>query len=210
MTITIPDAAHGNRGFPSLPNRDRRSALIETTRTGLLSGVIAGVVAGVFSRVAMRLVALDAGAEPSFSVGGTAVILAMGAFMGAPLGLLFVSVKQWLPGPQLVRGAGYGVLALLAFLVLLVPLFVLDPDVASEAPGDNMLLGINVFATPLVLYGLVVAGVVSRIEGLVAVSRERGYAGRVGDILLAIMGLVGVVGILFEIGNIVVMSLSNA
>ena len=90
------------------------------------------------------------------------------------------------------------------------PLFVLDPDVESEAPGDNMLLGINVFATPLVLYGLVVAGVVSRIEGLVAVSRERGYAGRVGDILLAIMGLVGVVGILFEIGNIVVMSLSNA
>lgn len=155
----------------------------------------------------MRLVALDAGADPSFSVGGTAVIVVMGAFMGAPLGVLFVSLKRWLPGPKLVQGASYGVLALLAFLVLLVPMFVLDPDITSEAPGDNMLLGINVFATPLVLYGLVVAGAVSRFEGPVAVSREGSYAGWLGDILLAIAGLVGAVGILFESGNIVVVRL---
>ena len=124
---------------------------LRTARIGLLSGLIAGLTAGVGSRIAMRLVALDSGGDPAFSIGGTLFIVLMGAFLGAPLGLLFVAVRRWLPGPILVQGIGFGVLSALLFLSLLVPLLLREVSKpTSEIAGVNVLLAINVFVTPLV------------------------------------------------------------
>ena len=74
----------------------------------VLCGVIGGVMAGVVSRLSMRGVALVAGMEPGFSIGGTLGILVFGAIMGIPFALIFAGVRRFIPLPERWKGLVYG------------------------------------------------------------------------------------------------------
>ena len=72
--------------------------------------MIAGVlVLGISGRIAMRVVALRAGEEPTFSIGGTLVVLAAIGVLSAPLGLAFVAWSRYLPRAGVWGGAGFGI-----------------------------------------------------------------------------------------------------
>ena len=179
-------------------------AWLPKVRLGLLSGLVAGLVAGIASRVAMRVVALDSGGEPSFTIGGSLFIVIMGGVVGAPLGVLFISVRRWLPGPSFAQGMSFGVLVALLFVSLLAPRLVGEtPELISDLPEGNLLVGINVFVTPLVLYGLTLGVVVGRLEKRLISTPRYGAALGVGDFALVGLGLLGTAGLLMEIANIV-------
>jgi hypothetical protein len=55
----------------------------------LLAGLIAGMLNAVVARVLMRVIALLAFGQGSFSVGGTAVILEFGTLDGTLFGLIY-------------------------------------------------------------------------------------------------------------------------
>jgi hypothetical protein len=73
---------------------------------GLVLGAGIGlVVLGVGGRVAMRAIALANNTPPSFTVGGTATVVFLGAVSGAAGGLLYALVHLLLPRRRLVRSA---------------------------------------------------------------------------------------------------------
>ena len=107
---------------------------------------------------------MEGGAELAFTVEGTLFIVVAGVVVGAPLGVLFVGVRRWLPGPAAVQGFLYGLLLSLGFVSLLIPLFVGDvPEILNDLPGGNLPLAINVFVTPLVILGLIVDSLVKSL-----------------------------------------------
>ena len=70
-----------------------------------LSLIVVGAVIGMLSlgiggRIAMRIIALTAGAPPGWSVGGTITVVALGAASGA-LGAVIRLFSAWVvPGPR--------------------------------------------------------------------------------------------------------------
>lgn len=130
---------------------------------GLCSGLPAGLVWGLGLRVGMRLVALAAGREPKFTLGGTLLILLMGTLFGASFGVLFASVRHWLPGQRLRRGFAFG--AILAVLFWY-PFF----RAAGEDLKEVVHPAIVVFASSTlsllwVGYGFVLEAVAEKWEG---------------------------------------------
>lgn len=65
---------------------------------------------GGLARIAMRVVAILAGARPEFSVGGTVGILIVFAILGIIAAFPYPIVQRWLPGPSAVKGLCYGML----------------------------------------------------------------------------------------------------
>jgi len=82
---------------------------------GILAGFLSGLMLGGGLRLAMRLVALAAGREPHFTLGGTLIIIMVGVVFGATFGLLFAAMRQWFPGTTLAKGIGYGAVLLVLF-----------------------------------------------------------------------------------------------
>jgi hypothetical protein len=80
--------------------------------------VVAGVMLGLAARVVMRLVALESGLDPGFSLGGSLEVMAFGGLVGAPAAAAFLIVRGrllvagWWPG--LVFGAALFVALTLA------------------------------------------------------------------------------------------------
>jgi hypothetical protein len=105
----------------------------------VLCGVIGGVVAGVVSRLSMRGVALAAGMEPGFSIGGTLGILIFGAIMGIPFALIFAGVRRFIPLPERWKGLAYGVI--LGILFVVAPfLFFAEGELDLIPPSVGILL----------------------------------------------------------------------
>ena len=96
------------RARPGLPR-----ALVVGTGRGLVAGLVAGVICGVGARIAMRIAALAAGNETGFTLGGTVGVVFIPVVIGAPLGIIYVAVRRWLPGSGLRRGLVFGILFLL-------------------------------------------------------------------------------------------------
>lgn len=83
--------------------------------TGLLLGIAAGtVILGVCSRFAMAGIVVLSGGTPSFSVGGTATVILLGALSGLTGAVVLVGLQFLLPRRPIVRNAIFW-----AFLVLL-------------------------------------------------------------------------------------------
>ena len=82
---------------------------------GISAGFLSGLILGIGLRLAMRLVALAAGREPLFTLGGTLMIIMVGVVFGAIFGLLFAAMRQWFPGTTLAKGIGYGAVLLVLF-----------------------------------------------------------------------------------------------
>jgi len=81
-----------------------RADRLRAATIGLLSGALAGLVAGVGARLAMRLVAVAGGVPPGFGIPGTLTILFVALLYGIAGGLLFVAVRERLPGTGLAQG----------------------------------------------------------------------------------------------------------
>lgn len=126
--------------------------LLRHAAIGLLSGVLGGLVWGIGARIAMRIVALAAHQATGFSIGGTLGILMLGAIFGAPFGLLFATVRRWLPD----AGARTGVLFGGIVLLLMGLPFYLGP-LSDEGQESTRLLAAGMFATLFVGFGMVVA-----------------------------------------------------
>ncbi len=80
---------------------------------GVLAGLLGGVVWGVLARIAMRIMALAAGQYPEFSIAGSLGIVAVGAIVGALLGLLYTPARRFLPRAPFRRVLAGGIFALL-------------------------------------------------------------------------------------------------
>jgi hypothetical protein len=143
--------------------------LVEAGR-GAMAGVLAGIVWGVGARLVMRLVALADGRPTEFSAGGTLLIVIVGMIFGLLLGLLFATVRRWLPGSRLAGGAAFG--SIIAGLLML-PLAALGAaDLGGDPADAPVLIGTGLFGALFVVHGVVMAalcGPVSR--GTVAVCR---------------------------------------
>lgn len=133
--------------------------LLRHATIGLLSGGLGGLVWGIGARIAMRVVALAAHQATDFSVGGTVGILMMGAIFGAPFGLLFATVRRWLPDTGPRTGLLFGGLVL---LLMGLP-FYLGP-LAEEGQNGNRLLAVGMFAALFIVFGMVVALVYPQLD----------------------------------------------
>jgi len=73
-------------------------------------------VLGVGGRVAMRAIALAGNTPPSFSIGGTATVVFLGAVSGAGGGLLYALLNRVVARRRLLRSALFGVALVLLTL----------------------------------------------------------------------------------------------
>jgi hypothetical protein len=140
--------------------REHSLAPFKEAGWGTLAGAVAGLVWGAGARLAMRIVALAEGNPTEFSVGGTIFILLTGAVFGLLLGLLFASVRRWLPGSGIGKGIAFG--SILALLLLL-PLAALGASDLERGPADvPVLIGVGLFSGLFVLHGAVMEAIIRR------------------------------------------------
>lgn len=151
--IVTPSAPFALRSW-----RSRSLAPLWEAGRGMVAGVVAGVVWAVGARAAMRAVALTAGDPTEFSLSGTAFILLTGCVLGSVLGLIFASVRRWLPGSAAGQGVTFGAFPL-ALQLALVAVFGFTDVGAVEAVGGIL------FGALFLVFGLVLGLVVGRLEG---------------------------------------------
>jgi len=130
---------------------------------GLLAGLAGGLVAGLAARLSMRAVALAIGLPPNFSLEGTFAIALIGAILGAPFGLVYLVIRNALPGTGIWKGLTFG---LLLFVTLMVPplLFYREGELLLASP----LIGISLFAPVAFIYGGFTALTAQRLEKILA------------------------------------------
>ena len=91
----------------------------------VIFGISAGVWLGLASRIAMRIVAFEAGTNVGFSAGGSLEVVAFGTIVGAPVALvLWACRRRW----QLPRWSGTAAGMLLFFILV-----VFQPPAAKSA-----------------------------------------------------------------------------
>ncbi len=138
----------------------------------LMAGCLAGIAAAAVSRLSMRGVALVAGLEPGFSLGGTVGLLLIGAVGG----LLFALPYRlwcrlpWLPAPA--RGLAYG---LALGLTLTAPPFFLAP--VGELGLIEPWLGLSLFAPVPLVYGAALGRLTTTFEGQIEADRRAVHLG---------------------------------
>lgn len=92
--------------------------------------VFAGLLLGIAARGVMRVVALESGLDPGFSLGGSLEVIAFGALVGVPAAAVYLAWRvrhrsaSWWPG--LFFGAG-----------LFAVLAIVQPPAARSALGDT-------------------------------------------------------------------------
>jgi hypothetical protein len=126
----------------------------------LLANIVSGaLVLGLGSRVVMRVIAILAGPEHEgastgggnivgqITVKGSIGMLVPGAVGGVIAGLMYLVIRQWLPGGLIFRGLSYGVLTLVLF-----GSFLLGDgrDFRFTAPGVQLVM----FGALFLIYGL--------------------------------------------------------
>src|SRR4051812_6828156 len=94
--------------------------LLRASGIGTLAGLVAGFVAGgLGSRLAMKVIALVAGAGAQGRItengnvigtftGETVFLLVAGAVLGIPGGLIYMTLRPWLPRAARWRGLAFG------------------------------------------------------------------------------------------------------
>ena len=163
--ITPPLAILAGRVY-----RTRTLAPVAEAARGVAAGAVAGVVWGIGARAAMRAVALADGEPAEFTVGGTLFILIVGAVLGALLGLVFASVRCWLPDTGLGKGGAFGGTLLALMLVLLALVGEVDA-------GRSGLVGVALFGALFIVYGLVLEATMQQLR---RPHRDPGAAARGG------------------------------
>jgi hypothetical protein len=109
----------------TLQRPDRHDWLV-----GLGAGATLGfVLLGICARVGMRLIALDAGQAPIFTVEGSVAVSLLGALTGALVAALFLLMRTTLPGRRWIRGALFWAICLGLALRGLRPVSVLNAGI---------------------------------------------------------------------------------
>jgi hypothetical protein len=136
--------------------------LAKKIAAGLLCGLIVGaVILGVGGRIVMSVIALMGHVTPTWSLGGTLNVIAFGAIVGAVSGLAYAAVRQYLPGPRVVKG-------LLAGLLLFGAMLLLRPSSARTAMSGFTTLTVPIllmFGVIELVYGVALAIVVEALIG---------------------------------------------
>lgn len=136
---------------------------------GVVGGLVVGaVIGGIGARIAMRLVTLVTSLQPGFTMGGTTGILVIGAILGMPFGLIYIALRRYLPGRGIWNGLVYGVLIL---LLVVVPIFLVSRE--GELALVSPVVGIAIFMPVILLYGMVLAVVVGRLESRFSTAEPR-------------------------------------
>lgn len=113
------------------------------------AGLTAGALMGLIARISMRLFALADGSRPTFSVGGTAAVIAIFAvILGIPLALLYVRFWRPLAATGGLNGLAYG--AVLLVVLIAIPFMVIPSD---EANLRLRLMAIGAFVPVPLVYG---------------------------------------------------------
>lgn len=187
-----------NRRSPPNRDDDRKSYIEIVRRIGIaaVAGVVAGVlVAGIGGRVAMRIIALSAGAQPEFTVEGTLTAILGVAAIAMPFSLAYVLSGQHMSGSKW-RAPVLGGL----YFPLLVGLAVLRPS--GSGLGELAIapiLGIGLFVVTLAVHGIAVDRLAARLEHRMPIPRKtvRSAVGYGVLTLVAGFGVFAVVGFVF-------------
>src|SRR3990172_6397247 len=146
--------------------------LMRSLAVGTLSGFVAGLIGGGGGwGIAMRIVAITAGdadqgaitdAEATvgeITAGGTTFLIFLGGMAGALGGVLYLAVRRWLADAG--RGGG------LVFSALLLAIYgssIIDGDNPDFDEFGSPGLNIAMFASLFIIFGLLVAPLLERIE----------------------------------------------
>lgn len=167
---------------------------------GILSGFIAALlVTAIGGRIIMRIIAIvDPFAQPRFSMEGTSFLVIMGiiigATLGAPWGLLYISVRGLFPVPTFWKGFIFGL------LLLLISGGVFFSMEQGEEFSDFKppLLGVALFALMFPIYGLLVGIFTEQLYHWLSTTRES----RLKIVGYIIFSIICLLGLLFNIGVI--------
>jgi hypothetical protein len=86
-----------------------RPAWADKLIRGLLAGAIVGlVVGGIGGRAAMRLIAVEQGRTPMWSVSGSLTVVFVATLFGIGAGVLYAFVRPHIPGKGLARALLFG------------------------------------------------------------------------------------------------------
>ncbi len=174
-------------------------SLIRSVGVGTLAGLIAGVlVLGISGRIAMRVVALAGGEEPSFTVVGTLAVLAAFGLLSAPLGLAFVAWSRYLPRAGVWGGAGFGVV----LFILVAGLTIVRRGGVGDL-ANRLVSRIALVGGLLVLHGVGLSIATAWVEQwLPAPNRSvRSILGLGSLLLIAVFGLVMWAAFVFDPGE---------
>ncbi len=156
---------------------------------GILSGLIVGfLAAGTGGRIVMRIIAIaDPDTVTRFTLGGTLFLLLgmglFGAILGGLAGLLFVAIRRWLPVPGPLKGLAFGALLLLGTGWL----FFSGGQDENFSDFEPPLLGVALFASLYLVYGLGVGAVVERFHSYAPAASQHRATTLIGFAVLAIL-----------------------
>lgn len=160
------------RGIRRLPQH-LRSWSVDLNQVGacFLIGTGAGIlVIGVGMRLAMRMVALIVGMAPAFTISGTVAILLVGMIAGTILSFLYVPIYRWIRYGWGMKGVLLGI----PFSILIgAAFFGLFGAVEGEAALAGSWIGAGLFAPLPILFGLVLAYCVNRLQSRIAAAASR-------------------------------------
>ena len=128
--------------------------------TLLLFAVGSSVLLGLAARLSMRFVALESGMAGAFSFGGSLEVIVLGIMIGAPLALLFLTMRRHVAMPAPFAGVLYGV-AVFSFLTL-VPLPAARSALASTPDPPSATAG--AFGLVFVAWGIALEFLSSHVE----------------------------------------------
>lgn len=142
--------------------------VVRLVAAGLLAGVVAGAAAGLGSRVVMFVVRLmnpsyngvptHANAEVGrITAEGMLSLVSEGVFYGLPGAVVYLTVRRWMPGDDLRKGAAYGL-----FLLIVAGPVVIDGNYEFFRYVPTW-ISVGLFALLYPLYGLVVAPLTERL-----------------------------------------------
>jgi hypothetical protein len=174
---------------------------------GMVAGLAAGFVAGgIGSRLAMKIVAIVAGADArgritengnaigDFTASGTIFLLLFGAMLGTIGGLLYMALRPWLASAGRWRGVAFGVI-----LLATIRAGTIDSENFDFTRFGIPALNVALFAALPIVFGLLVALWADWLDRRVPVPESMGALGMVGGlglVVLAVLPVALVVGLI--------------
>jgi len=194
----------------STPNRTRVwFGIWRLLAIGALAGFGAGFLAGIWTRLAMRLsgyLTIDQhrglmteseGVVGEITLAGTLSIAMFAAIVGILCGVLYVAIRQVLPGSTPVRAVSYGVLLLAVF-----GFFLMDENNPDYQLFGPPWLNVGTFSLTYIVYGVLVSLFVEALDARVALiswPRSTPRRARFAAAALSPFGLIGVGAVLFVV-----------
>lgn len=115
---------------------------------GSLAGALSGLAWGALARLAMRLIAREMGQLPSFSLGGTLIILVLGIIVGSIIGAVYAGLRPLLPRRRVWKGVALGLVVLGTLGIQLY-----NGPLVEEGSPEVRALAVALFGGSLLIWG---------------------------------------------------------